>query len=33
MTALLTALKALGDLQGSTEVGRFVLPNVAQMSD
>jgi ABC-type nitrate/sulfonate/bicarbonate transport system substrate-binding protein len=33
MGALLAALKGLGDLQGSTEVERFVLPGVAQMSD
>jgi ABC-type nitrate/sulfonate/bicarbonate transport system substrate-binding protein len=33
MSSLLTALKGLGDLQGSTEVERFVLPGVAQMSD
>jgi ABC-type nitrate/sulfonate/bicarbonate transport system substrate-binding protein len=31
--ALLTALKAQGDLQGSTEVERFVLPGVGQLSD
>ena len=31
--ALLAALKGLGDLQGSTEVERFVLPGVAQLSD
>ena len=33
MGALLAALKELGDLQGSTEVERFVLPGVAQLSD
>jgi len=33
MNGLLTALKGLGDLQGSTDVERFVLPGVAQMSD
>ena len=33
MGALLTALKGLGDLQGSTEVERFVLPGVAQLTD
>jgi len=33
MSALLTALKGLGDLQGSTAVERFVLPGVAQLSD
>jgi NitT/TauT family transport system substrate-binding protein len=33
MGALLTALKSLGDLQGSTDVERFVLPGVAQLSD
>jgi NitT/TauT family transport system substrate-binding protein len=31
--ALLAALKGLGDLQGSTEVERFVLPGVAQLTD
>jgi ABC-type nitrate/sulfonate/bicarbonate transport system substrate-binding protein len=31
--ALLAVLKGLGDLQGSTEVERFVLPGVAQLSD
>jgi NitT/TauT family transport system substrate-binding protein len=31
--ALLAALKGLGDLQGSTEVERFVLPGVGQLSD
>jgi ABC-type nitrate/sulfonate/bicarbonate transport system substrate-binding protein len=31
--ALLAALKAQGDLQGSTEVERFVLSGVAQLSD
>jgi ABC-type nitrate/sulfonate/bicarbonate transport system substrate-binding protein len=30
---LLAALKAQGDLQGSTDVARFVLPGVAQLSD
>jgi NitT/TauT family transport system substrate-binding protein len=33
MGALLTALKGLGDLQGSTDVERFALPGVAQLSD
>ena len=33
MGALLAALKGVGDLQGSTEVERFVLPGVAQLSD
>lgn len=33
MGALLTALKGLGDLQGSTDVERFVLPGVGQLSD
>ena len=33
MGALLAALKELGDLKGSTEVERFVLPGVAQLSD
>jgi ABC-type nitrate/sulfonate/bicarbonate transport system substrate-binding protein len=31
--ALLAALKGLGDLQGSTEVERFVLPGIAQLAD
>ncbi len=31
--ALLTALKDVGDLQGSTDVERFVMPGVAQLSD
>lgn len=31
--ALLTALKEQGDLSGSTDVERFVLPGVAQLSD
>ncbi len=33
MGALLTALKGLGDLQGSTDVERFMLPGVARLSD
>ena len=33
MGALLKALKDLGDVQGSTEVERFVLPGVTQLSD
>ena len=33
MSALLTALKTLGDLHGSTDVERFVLPGVAQLGD
>jgi ABC-type nitrate/sulfonate/bicarbonate transport system substrate-binding protein len=33
MSALLTALKGLGDLQGSTEVERYVFPGVTQMID
>jgi ABC-type nitrate/sulfonate/bicarbonate transport system substrate-binding protein len=33
MTALLAALKQLGDLQGSTDVERFVLPGVGKLSD
>jgi hypothetical protein len=33
MGALLTALKGLGDLQGTTDVERYVLPGVAQLSD
>jgi hypothetical protein len=31
--ALLATLEGLGDLQGLTDVERFVLPSVAQMSD
>jgi NitT/TauT family transport system substrate-binding protein len=33
MTALLTALKGLGDLHGSTEPERFVHPGMARMSE
>lgn len=33
MGVLLSALKGLGDLQGSTEVERFVLPGVAELSE
>jgi ABC-type nitrate/sulfonate/bicarbonate transport system substrate-binding protein len=33
MRAMLTALKGLGDLQGSTDVERFLLPGVARISD
>ena len=33
MSALLNALKELGDLKGSTEVERFVLTGVARLSD
>lgn len=33
VSALLAALKAQGDLQGSAEVERFVLPGVGQLSD
>ena len=33
MGALLKALKELGDVEGSTDVARFVLPNVTQLSD
>ena len=33
MGALLAALKGLGDLQGSTDVARFALAGVAQLSD
>ena len=33
MGALLKALKDLGDVQGSTDVERFVLPGVTQLSD
>jgi NitT/TauT family transport system substrate-binding protein len=33
MGALLKALKDLGDVEGSTEVERFVLPGVAQLTD
>jgi hypothetical protein len=31
--ALLAALKQLGDLQGSADVRRFVLPGVAELGD
>ena len=33
MTALLAALKEIGDLKGSTDVQRFVLPGVGQLGD
>jgi hypothetical protein len=33
MQALLSALKGIGDLKGSTDVERFVLPGVAQLGD
>ncbi len=33
MGALLKALKELGDVEGSTDVGRFVLPGVTQLGD
>ena len=33
MSALLKALKELGDVEGSTDVERFVLPGVTQLSD
>ena len=33
MTALLDALKALGDVEGSTDVERFVLPGITQLAD
>jgi hypothetical protein len=33
MTALLKALKELGDVEGSIEVERFVLPGVTQLWD
>jgi hypothetical protein len=33
MSALLAALKEIGDLKGSTDVQRFVLPGVAQLGD
>jgi NitT/TauT family transport system substrate-binding protein len=33
MSALLNALKGLGDLGGSTDVARFVMPGVAELSD
>jgi ABC-type nitrate/sulfonate/bicarbonate transport system substrate-binding protein len=33
MGALLNAMKGLGDLDGSTEVERFVLPGIAKMSE
>jgi NitT/TauT family transport system substrate-binding protein len=33
MDALLAALKKIGDLKGSTDLNRFVLPGVAQLGD
>ena len=33
MGALLAALKGLGDIEGSTNLERFVLPGVTQLSD
>ena len=33
MSALLDALKALGDIEGSTDVERFLLPGVTQLTD
>ena len=33
MGALLEALKDLGDIEGSTDVERFVLPGVTQLTD
>ena len=33
MNAILSALKELGDLKGSTELNRFVLPGIAQLGD
>jgi hypothetical protein len=33
MAALLKALKDLGDIDGSTDVERFVLPGVTQLTD
>jgi hypothetical protein len=33
MGALLAALKQLGELQGSTDVERYVLPSIARLSD
>jgi hypothetical protein len=33
MGALLKALKELGDIEGSTDVERFVLPGVTQLTD
>jgi hypothetical protein len=33
MSALLDALKALGDVEGSIEVERFVLPGITQLTD
>jgi NitT/TauT family transport system substrate-binding protein len=33
MGALLKALKDLGDIDGSTDVERFVLPGVTQLTD
>jgi NitT/TauT family transport system substrate-binding protein len=33
MTALLAAVKQLGDFQGSTDVARYVLPGIARLGD
>jgi ABC-type nitrate/sulfonate/bicarbonate transport system substrate-binding protein len=33
MSALLDALKALGDIEGSTDVERFLLPGITQLTD
>jgi hypothetical protein len=33
MSALLGALKGLGDIEGSTDLERFVLPGVTQLGD
>lgn len=33
MSALIAAVKQLGDFQGPTDIGRYVLPGIAQLSD
>ena len=33
MSALLDALKALGDIEGSIDVERFLLPGITQLTD
>ena len=33
MDALLNALKSLGDIEGPTNIERFILPGVSQLTD
>jgi len=33
MDALLNALKSLGDIEGQTNIERFILPGVSQLTD